>query len=483
VSEDFSHSDSNDRDQQQASGFPTRREIMRERQLREAEEARKEQRRIARQKRREAEARGQHSETRHSASARKPVHDRRAPRRSEHTRPEHATVRREPVEQRSPIETYDPLTTGTRSRRVEVERARVRKRRRNAKIRTGVTIVGVIIVILICVYIAWNAISSGRDSEVEASDYPGPGHGSVEVVVNPGDSGAAIGQNLVDQNVVKSQEAFLQAWNDNAAANSLQPGTYTLMQEMRAVDALAALLDPANRSSNAITVPPGFTKAQVVERLSDFGDFSAEDVEAAMNDAEALGLPEEANGDAEGWLFPGSYEIHADDEPVDVLKRMVDGMKAKLDELGVAEGDRQELLTKASILEREVNIDEYYPKVSRVIENRLTKPDAETVGFLNMDSTVLYGVGKVGGVPTASELNDSGNEYNTYKHKGLPPGPISSPSERALEATQNPEEGDWLYFVTINLDTGETKFASTLEEQEKNRAEFDQWCEDNPGKC
>ncbi len=477
MSEHFSHSDSEDRGQQEASGFPTRREIMRERRLREAEEARKEQRRIARQKRREAESQGRPAERRPTQP---PLRDSRAPHRATH----HSAGRREAnSEQRSPIETYDPLTTGTRSRRVEVERARVRKRRRNAKIRTGVTIVGVIAVILVCVYIAWNVISSNHQSDVETVDYPGPGHGSVEIVVNPGDSGAVIGQNLVEQNVVKSQGAFLQAWNDNAAANSLQPGTYTLMQEMRAVDALAALLDPANRSSNAITVPPGFTKAQVAERLTDFGDFSADEVEAAMNDAEALGLPDYANGDVEGWLAPGSYEIHSDDQPVDVLKRMVDGMKAQLDDLGVPDADREELLTKASILEREVNIEQYYPKVARVIENRLTKPDAETVGFLNMDSTVLYGVGKVGGVPTAAELNDSSNKYNTYKHKGLPPGPISSPSEQALKATQNPEEGDWLYFVTINLDTGETKFASTLEEQEKNRAEFDQWCEDNPGKC
>ena len=147
------------------------------------------------------------------------------------------------------------------------------------------------------------------------------------------------------------------------------------------------------------------------------------------------------------------------------------------------EDQRQELLIKASILEREVNIEQYYPMVARVIENRLTQPQAETVGYLNMDSTVLYGVGKVGGVPTANEVADESNPYNTYKHKGLPPGPISSPSDLALESMLNPADGDWLYFVTVNLDTGETKFAATLEEQEKNRALFDQWCTDNPGKC
>lgn len=445
----------------EAQKFPNRRDILRERQLRAAEEARKEERRRAREKRRLTEEGGRSPQSPNAPGSRSTrgaqrIHDEQL--------------------------LHDPLTTGTRSRRVAAERARVLKRRRNAKIRTAFVIVVVLAVIALCVYIAVGAISSSR-SQTGALDYPGPGSGEVEVVVNPGDSGGAIGANLVKLGVVKSEDAFLQAWVDNAAANSLQPGTYSLKKEMRAVDALAALLDPSNRSSNAVTVPPGFTKAQVVERLSSFGNFSADEVEAAMSDAAGIGLPAEANGDAEGWLAPGSYEVHSDDKPQDVIAAMVTTMKAKLDGLGVPEDQRQELLIKASILEREVNIEQYYPMVARVIENRLTQPQAETVGYLNMDSTVLYGVGKVGGVPTANEVADESNPYNTYKHKGLPPGPISSPSDLALESMLNPADGDWLYFVTVNLDTGETKFAATLEEQEKNRALFDQWCTDNPGKC
>ncbi|EPD30448.1 endolytic transglycosylase MltG [Gleimia europaea] len=441
--------------------FPSRRDILRERQLRAAEEARKEDRRRAREQRRLAEEGAPTSQS-FSALGQRPVY----------------TAQQAPDENPH----HDPLTTGTRSRRVAAERARVLKRRRNAKIRTGLIITVVIAVIALCVYIALGAISSSR-SQTGALDYPGPGTGEVEVVVNPGDSGGAIGANLVKLGVVKSEDAFLQAWLDNAAANSLQPGTYILKKEMRAVDALAALLDPSNRSSNAITVPPGFTKAQVIERLSSFGNFSAEEVEAAMLDVAGIGLPAEADGNAEGWLAPGTYEVHSDDKPQDVIGEMVTAMKTKLDGLGVSEGQRQELLIKASILEREVNIEQYYPMVARVIENRLTQPQAETVGYLNMDSTVLYGVGKVGGVPTANEIADESNPYNTYKHKGLPPNPISSPSDLALESMLKPADGDWLYFVTVNLDTGETKFAATLAEQEKNRALFDQWCTDNPGKC
>uniref|UniRef100_UPI0026157791 endolytic transglycosylase MltG n=1 Tax=uncultured Actinomyces sp. TaxID=249061 RepID=UPI0026157791 len=293
--------------------FPSRRDILRERQLRAAEEARKEDRRRAREQRRLAEEGAPTSQS-FSALGQRPVH----------------TAQQAPDENPH----HDPLTTGTRSRRVAAERARVLKRRRNAKIRTGLIITVVIAVIALCVYIALGAISSSR-SQTGALDYPGPGTGEVEVVVNPGDSGGAIGANLVKLGVVKSEDAFLQAWLDNAAANSLQPGTYILKKEMRAVDALAALLDPSNRSSNAITVPPGFTKAQVIERLSSFGNFSAEEVEAAMLDVAGIGLPAEADGNAEGWLAPGTYEVHSDDKPQDVIGEMVTAMKTKLDGLGV----------------------------------------------------------------------------------------------------------------------------------------------------
>lgn len=396
------------------------------------------------------------------------------PRRTETTAVPERPPRRVPAN--------DPLTTGTRSRRIEAERKRVRRRRRNAKIRTALILIGVVALIAGCVYLAWGAISKGNQPEPEALDFPGPGSGSVEVVVNPGDSGAIIGTNLMDAGVVKTQAAFLTAWNDNQAAASIQPGTYTLKKEMRAVDALSALLDDSNRTSNAITVPPGFTAAQISERLAAFGKFTTEDVEAAMKDSEGMGLPEHADGNPEGWLAPGTYEVHSDEKPVDVLKRMVQATITELQELNVPEEDWHTVLTKASILEMEVNIDQYLPMVARVIDNRLTETDASTVGLLNMDSTVLYGLGRSGGIPSYADT-EIDTPYNTYMHKGLPPTPIASPSRKAVEATLKPAEGDWLYFVTVNLDTGETKFARTIEEHEANKQELLAWCAENEGKC
>jgi UPF0755 protein len=100
---------------------------------------------------------------------------------------------------------------------------------------------------------------------------------------------------------------------------------------------------------------------------------------------------------------------------------------------------------------------------------------------LGFDSTVNY-IFKKRGVPTQDML-DSNSPYNTRRFPGLPPGPIASPGEKALQAAASPAPGDWLYFVTVNLATGETKFASTYEEHQRNVQEFQDWCAANKGKC
>ncbi|MDO5721181.1 MAG: endolytic transglycosylase MltG [Actinomycetaceae bacterium] len=375
----------------------------------------------------------------------------------------------------------DPLTTGVRSRRIEVERKRLRRKRRNAKIRSFFILLTVAAVLAGCAYISFKLL--WKDGSVQVSDdYPGPGTGSVEFVINPSDTGAIIGANLVKAGVVKSEEAFLVAWNDNADATSIQPGTYQLKKQMSAVQAVAALLDETRRSSNAVTVIPGASVKDVTEKMKAFAKFSDEDVDAAVKDPAAIGLPAEANGSLEGWLAPGTYEIHVDEKPAQVLERMVKGTVTTLEELQVPREQWHTVLTKASILEMEVNIDRYLPQVARVIENRLANPAGETAGFLNMDSTVNYGVGRSGGIPTADDL-EKDTPYNTYIHKGLPPTPIASPSREAVEATLKPADGDWLYFVTVDLDSGETKFAVTKDEHDANIVLLRQWCEAHKDKC
>jgi len=135
----------------------------------------------------------------------------------------------------------------------------------------------------------------------------------------------------------------------------------------------------------------------------------------------------------------------------------------------------------ASIVEREVNWSDYYGQVARVIENRLTD-NTEVVGRLQMDSTVLYGVGKTGGVPTQADLA-ADNPYNTYIYAGLPPGPISNPSVEVIKASFDPPAGDWLYFVTVNLETGETKFSNNLNDHNSYVQELRNWVASNPAEA
>lgn len=316
----------------------------------------------------------------------------------------------------------------------------------------------------------------------EALDYPGPGEGEVEVTVMPGDMGTDIGEALVDAGVVKTVEGFKRAFDANSAAATIKPGTYTLKKGMTSAGALAALLDEANRSDNAITVTPGQTVAQVTEKMVSVSGFTTEEVEEALADPDSFGLPAEAEGNPEGWLAAGSYEVSSDSTPSSVLEAMVERTVQDLETLDVPRDEWQVVLTKASILEREVVSEDDMVKVARVIENRLANSAGETIGLLQMDSTVLYGVGKSGGIPTTADL-ETDTPYNTYLNAGLPPTPIASPSFEAIEATLNPEEGDWLYFVTIDLDTGETRFSSNLDEQIANTELLSEWCEANPGKC
>ena len=372
-------------------------------------------------------------------------------------------------------------TSGLRSRRLEHERARARKRRRRRRVRTFLVLAVVIALLGTAVWYALGALGGSGEPQ-ESDDYPGPGTGSVEVTVQQGDTGSDIGAALVAEGVVKTPAAFTRAFQANKASGSIRPGTYTLRTQMSASDAVAALLDDANRSDNTVTVDAGQTVAQVVSKVVDVTGLPQEQVEEAFSGSADIGLPAEAGGNVEGWLAPGAYEVSASDTPQSLATAMVAGTVKELDNLGVPSDQRQDLLIKASILEREVNIDTYLPKVARVIENRLEDPDGETKGFLQMDSTVLYGLGRTGGIPSADDLKQD-TPYNTYLHPGLPAGPIAQPGRAALEATLRPADGKWLYFVTVNLDTGETLFAETHAEQDENRKKLEQWCSANQGKC
>mgnify|MGYP001008255015 FL=1 len=368
-----------------------------------------------------------------------------------------------------------------RQRRMEKVERRQRKRRRH-----WLTSLVIVVTLVAVGVLGYKAIGIMRDASAQAThaeDYKGEGEGEVTVTIPEGASGADIGDILQSKGVVASGKAFTNAAKNNPKGNTIQPGTYKLKKKMSANSALQALLDPESKGDHTLTIPAGVTKQIVKDRLKKVGNFTDEQIEAAYADTAGIGLPAEAGGNVEGWLAPGTYDVTENATPKDLIKKMVSKTVTQLKELKVPKEDYQKVLTKASIVEREVNSERYYGQAARVIENRLAQTDGETHGLLQMDSTVQYGLGRYGGIPSEAETQDANNTYNTYVHKGLPPGPIGSPGEAAIKAVINPPAGSWLYFVTVNLETGETLFASTNDEQKANTKKLNDYCNKNKEIC
>lgn len=316
-----------------------------------------------------------------------------------------------------------------------------------------------------------------------AADYPGPGTGSVTFEVKEGDTTAEMGRNLKAEGVVKSVDAFLDAAAAEPDSAAIQVGFYELKEEMAAADALAVLLDPANQVKSTITVPEGLRVKDVVELLAAETEIPAAKWEQALADPAALGLPEYAEGNAEGYLFPATYEIGPKDKPADVLAAMVARWRQAADEAGLEERAAElgktpaELMVIASLVEAEGR-GEDMPKIARVIYNRLDGPGdkAGTNGLLQIDASVNYGLDQKLGVTLTDEQRAQDTPYNTYLNPGLPPTPIEAPGDAAIAAAANPAEGDWYYYVTVNLKTGETKFAETYQEFLQYKDEYAQYC-------
>ena len=324
----------------------------------------------------------------------------------------------------------------------------------------------------------------GGGGSSEGEDFAGPGEGNVTVTVKQGDSGEDIATTLKAAGVVKSRTAYLDASAaDPQLSAKIQAGAYTLRKGMKASDAFTMLTDPANRAVDRQTIPEGLWASEIIPRLSKATGVPVKEYQAALKKPASLGLPEAANGKIEGYLFPSSYEFDKGTPAATQLKTMVAMTLAELKKAGVKPEDYTRILTVASIIEGEVNGDADRAKVARVIENRLDDPNGPTVGRLQMDSTVHYIEQKRGRAGTSDKARNSDSPYNTYKVKGLPPGPINNPGAASIEAAAHPADGPWFYFVAVNPSTGETKFAVTAAQHAKNVQEFNTWCSEHKDKC
>lgn len=246
---------------------------------------------------------------------------------------------------------------------------------------------------------------------------------------------------------MKTAEAFYQESLSDDRSAMIQPGTYRLRHHMSSQTAMDALLDRANRVETNIVVPEGSRVGEIVAAIVKGSDISESDLEDVLDHPSELGLPPEADGNPEGYLFPATYTVDDGMTAKTLLRQMVaQTLKVQrelnLDERAAAVNlDVEQVMTVASILEYEARRDEDYPKVARVLYNRLNEDIP-----LQLDSTVSYVSKRKGDVWTTSAERADPSEYNTYQHVGLPPGPIGSPGRKTIEAALNPADGDWLYF-------------------------------------
>lgn len=302
-------------------------------------------------------------------------------------------------------------------------------------------------------------------------DYTGTGNGTeVNVVINSGDIGLDIARTLEAAGVTMTVDAFYELLLGMDSPPAFQPGTYALQEEMSAASALAALQDPENRVVSRVVIREGITLPTVLETLAEGTGLPLADFEAATVDIASYGVGPEAPS-LEGYLFPATYTFDPGLTATDIVQTLVTRTFTALDAHGVAPADRHRVLTIASLTQREARLADDFYKVSRVVQNRLA------AGMkLEFDSTAHYGAASEGSVWTSAEERADDNPYNTYFHMGLPIGPIGAAGETAIDAAINPAEGDWIFFVAVNLATGETEFTTTLSEHSKAVQKLRDWC-------
>ncbi len=318
------------------------------------------------------------------------------------------------------------------------------------------------------------------------SDYIGDGKDEVVVVIPKDATVTQIGDVLVESGVIKSTRTFRSVVGRQTGSDSkLQAGRFRLRSEIPAETALKMLLDPANRVALKVTLPEGRVQAQQWEILAKELGLTEEQLTEASKSSE-LKLPDWAGGDGklEGFLFPETYEVAEPVTALGVLKQQVEqfskvtgaiSLEARAKDIGRSP---YEVLIVASIVEKEAARAEDRPRIAQVAYNRLAKNMP-----LQFDSTVHYAIGEFNRVTTTPENRATDSPYNTYKVKGLPPTPISNPGQAAIESALAPSGEESLFFTTVDLDTGETRYSNDEAGHAENVKLFQQWCQSHQGRC
>ena len=329
------------------------------------------------------------------------------------------------------------------------------------------------------------------------SDYAGPGTGQVLVTVHADDGASQIGTELHNHHVVASVRAFTNAAADNKNSKNIQPGSYRVHRHMSAKSAVQLLLDPTARVNDDVLVPEGVTTLDVTRALTappctSKSDTSAQcgpglspaSVRAALTNVKALGVPTEytVNGrtptSVEGFLFPATYLVPDKTTASDVLQQMVNNFAEHARQTDFTASAKalhitpyQQLII-ASIAQAEAKYPADYPRVARVILNRLAahKP-------LQIDATSVYGAKLKGLDPTKVTYAQLNSPYNTYTHLGLPPTPIGNPGIEAMNGAAHPTAAaNWVYYVNADKQGHLGFFASPTEfDKARHKCHVEGW--------
>ncbi|MBW5444988.1 endolytic transglycosylase MltG [Cohnella sp. CFH 77786] len=303
----------------------------------------------------------------------------------------------------------------------------------------------------------------------------------VRVTIDKGMRAQKVAEVLQASGLIRDAKLFSGWLKLKGEGARFQAGVYELTPGMTREEIVDKLNhgDIVAAATFRFTIPEGFTVQQIADRLAQAGQAKKDAfLQAAANPAVWSGsvwaaqIPQDAKlrFPLEGYLFPETYEMRSGSSEADIINRMLAELDKKLNQLPedwqTTMQERgltlHQLLTIASLVEREVVIDDERPIVASVIENRLNKKMP-----LQIDATIQYLLGKQKEKLTQEDLKVD-SPYNTYLHAGLPPGPIASPSLKSIEAALYPDKTDYYYYVTKKDGTNGHLFAVTYKQHQRN---------------
>ena len=286
---------------------------------------------------------------------------------------------------------------------------------------------------------------------------------SRQVEIQRGSSVLEIARQLEKAGMIRSTQTFL--WlHYLRPSNTLKAGEYTFLNRLSTLEVLGMLVR-GEVAYELLIIPEGYNRFEIADAVSARGLATREDFLAASEDASLLEDLDPEATDLEGYLFPDSYQFSPQTGAAGMAQAMVDRFRQVYSSLETSAAGHpvREIVTMASLVEKETKEPEERPLVAAVFYNRL-----ERRILLQCDPTVIYAAmleGRYDGKIRQSHLN-SRSSYNTYKYQGLPPGPIANPGKESLSAALHPASSDYLFFVS-NRNGGHI-FSRTL--REHNRA-------------